>query len=434
MRRVLIVSPHFCPVNAPDMQRVRLALPYLRTEGWDPFVLALGPETIERPTLDPLLAETFPTDIPIRRVRGLDPRFTRCFGFGALWFRGGAALRRAGDALLREGGFDLVFFSTTQFDFFRLGPRWRKKFGVPYFLDYQDPWLNDYYDRTGTPPPGGRWRFARAQWRARRSEPRVLRHAAGLVAVSPAYIDTLARRYAWFEQSRATVLPFATSVGDLAVAQRHVPEHPLIDFSDGRRHLVYAGRAGPDLRPALSLLFAALRTFRRADPAEAQRLRLHFIGTSYAPAAQARATVQPLATAFGVQDLVHEQVLRVPYFEALHYLTRADGIMAIGSDDPSYTPSKIAACLMVGRPVLALLHAQSPARNLAIGAGATCINFGADSGGSDKAEAEVLKWLRCRDGLTSTNLAGTSDAWTARDMCQRLATAFDSALHHARCT
>ena len=35
LRKVLIVSPHFPPVNAPDMQRTRLALPYLRACGWE---------------------------------------------------------------------------------------------------------------------------------------------------------------------------------------------------------------------------------------------------------------------------------------------------------------------------------------------------------------------------------------------------------------
>ena len=45
---------------------------------------------------------------------------------------------------------DLIFFSTTQFDAFSLGPTWKRKFGVPYVLDYHDPWVNNYYRETGT--------------------------------------------------------------------------------------------------------------------------------------------------------------------------------------------------------------------------------------------------------------------------------------------
>ena len=36
MRRVLLVSPHFPPTNAPDHQRVRMSLPFYREHGWAP--------------------------------------------------------------------------------------------------------------------------------------------------------------------------------------------------------------------------------------------------------------------------------------------------------------------------------------------------------------------------------------------------------------
>ncbi len=58
MRRVLIVSPHFPPVNAADHHRVRMALAYLEEFGWSAAVLAVSPEEIEGATLDPLLEST----------------------------------------------------------------------------------------------------------------------------------------------------------------------------------------------------------------------------------------------------------------------------------------------------------------------------------------------------------------------------------------
>ncbi|NJM63821.1 MAG: hypothetical protein HC849_32625, partial [Oscillatoriales cyanobacterium RU_3_3] len=39
----------------------------------------------------------------------------------------------------------LVFFSTTIFPVMLLGKRWWQKFGVPYVLDFQDPWRSDYH-------------------------------------------------------------------------------------------------------------------------------------------------------------------------------------------------------------------------------------------------------------------------------------------------
>jgi len=41
LKKFLIVSPHFPPINAPDMQRVRMSLPYYRRCGWDPEVLTV---------------------------------------------------------------------------------------------------------------------------------------------------------------------------------------------------------------------------------------------------------------------------------------------------------------------------------------------------------------------------------------------------------
>ncbi|MBA3848438.1 MAG: hypothetical protein C0502_00400 [Opitutus sp.] len=427
MRRVLIASPHFCPVNAADMQRVRLCLPHLRENGWDPTVLALHPDTVEHAVIDPLLGQTYPADIPVVRAKGIPPRLTRPLGFGGLWWRAGRAFDRAGARLLRQERFDLVFFSTTQFDFLRLAPRWLHRSGVPYVLDYQDPWVNDYYRRTGTPPPGGRLRHAFARWRAKRQEPRTLREASAVVSVSPAYLADLARRYPWFDAQRATVLPFGASAGDFALARALDPSSPLVPLGDGRVHLVSTGRAGPDLAPALRLLFMGLAQLRRSRPEAAARLRLHFIGTSYAPAGLGRPSVLPVAQECDVAELVREHPARVPYFEALHYLSRADGILALGSDDPGYTPSKLSPVLLAGRPVLALLGAGSPALDLACAAGATVAAFAPgsqDAGGI----STVARWL----GQAPANPAPDprvieARGQTARAMTRRLAEAFAAA-------
>jgi hypothetical protein len=364
MRRVLIVSPRFCPVNAPDLHRVRLALPHLPRLGWDPVVLALSPDTVEGAVLEPLLERSCPADLRVIRVRGLPPCVTRRFGFGGLWLRAGHALRRAGDALLEAESFDLVFFSTTQFECFTLGPRWLARYRVPYVLDYQDPWLTHHYARTGRPPPGGPLRFAFSQWRARRCEPSIVSAAAGLVSVSPDYLAALSARVPCLAGRPSLVLPFGASPADLALALAHPPAAPLVPRGDGLVHLVHTGRGGADLEPALDLLFSALATLRRRDPVTAARLRLHFIGTSYAPAPLGRESILPIARRHGLGDLVNETCGRVPYLEALYYLARADAQLALGSEDPSYSASKLAPCLLAGRPLLALFHHASPAHPL----------------------------------------------------------------------
>lgn len=430
MKHVLIVSPHFPPINAPDMQRVRLALPHLRAAGWEPTVLAVAPDLIEGGVVEPLLEETYPPDIRVVRVRGIPPGRTRRFGVGHLWWRCGREVARAGAELLRGGRFDLVFFSTTQFSAFALGPQWRAQFGVPYVLDYQDPWVNDYYARTGTRPPGGRLRFALSQWGARRTEPGVVRGAGGVVAVSGAYLASLARRYPWFEASRGAVLPFGASEADLEVAARRAPARPLVDFSDGLVHHVYAGRCGPDMATALRILFRALAGFRAERPAAAERLRFHFIGTGYAPPPLGEDTVLPVARAEGVEALVREHRYRVPYFDALWHLRHAPALVAVGSDDASYSASKVFPYTLARRPLLLIFRAESPVTRFARETRAgTVVAFGAD-GGIEAAAAEVRReWFDAgAHGRPAAFDAAAFAPYTAAAMTARLAEVFAAAV------
>ena len=429
MRRVLVVSPHFPPVNAPDMQRARLALPHLRALGWEPVVLAAEPGSVEGAVLDPLLEQTYPADIRVVRVRGLSPRLTRTLGFGSLWLRCGAALRRAGEKLLAAEKFDLVFFTTTQFDAFALGPRWLARFGVPYVLDYQDPWVNDYYRKTGTRPPGGPLKFWLSQFTARRREPAAVRAAAAIVSVSAAYGPDLAARYPGLDASRIHHLPFGSAASDLELARRHPPAAPLVPFGDGRVHLVYAGRCGDDMAPALTLLFRALRRHLDAVPADADRLRLHFIGTDYAPPPLGRLRALPLAEREGVAPQVAEHCRRVPYFEALHYLARADALMVVASDDPTYSASKIFPYLLARRPLLVIAHPDSLMLSLARAQGFPCCH------GLPRSETEReqtiasirSEWFGRGLALLPPGDLAALAPHTAEGMSARLASIFDQA-------
>ncbi|MGA7725971.1 MAG: hypothetical protein WCA95_11885, partial [Opitutaceae bacterium] len=67
MKKVLIVSPHFPPINAPDMQRVRMSLPYYRAHGWEPVVLAVGKDW-QLGVTEPNLLSTVPSDVRVVHV------------------------------------------------------------------------------------------------------------------------------------------------------------------------------------------------------------------------------------------------------------------------------------------------------------------------------------------------------------------------------
>ncbi len=348
MKRVLIVAPHFAPVAAPDGQRARLLLPHLAALGWHATVLAVDPADVAAPREDALL-KTLPPDADIHRVRAtLGLAAGRRIGVGNLAWRALPALARAGSRLLRAQPFDLVYFSTTQFACLPLGRWWRRRHGVPYVVDLQDPWRNDYYDRPGAPPPPGGWKYRFASAFASALEGWTLKRASHVVSVSPRYLETLARRYPWFDPARGTVIPFGWSRRDFELAPP-APPTP---------HILYLGRVGDDMLPALRHLFHAYAQWRRTRAA-ASRIIWEFAGTSYDARATAEGPALRAAREAGVADDVVSQPGRIGYLAALARVAGARANLVLGSEDAAYSPSKIWPVLASRRPWLAVVHNDS---------------------------------------------------------------------------
>lgn len=395
MSRILVVSPHFPPVNTPDMHRVRMLLPFFSQNGWSAEVLAISPAQVAAPR-DPWLVEGLPPEVPVHRVNAPGLAWARVPGLGTLGYRALLPMALAGDGLIRARGFDLVYFSTTVFEVHVLGPRWKRKFGVPFVIDYQDPWVNDYYrEHPEVRPPGGRVKHAIANAMHRVMEPVALRHSAGITSVSPEYPRQLARRYPWFREAACLVQPFPGSTRDF----ERLPDKPArtepVDFGDGHIHWLYAGRGGMDMAKALRAFFLALASFAPEDLK--RRLIIHFVGTSYAPAERATPSIAPLAENFGVADLVREYPARISYSDTLALLRSAHALIVPGSDDPGYTASKIYPYLLAARPLLAVFHERSSVTKLLGDAGgAICVDF--SDGDDDGSLARRIGETWFRDG------------------------------------
>jgi len=357
LMHLLLVSPRFPPSSAADSQRVRLLLPHLAAHGCSAEVLAVDPSCCAD-GLDPWQAEHLPPAVPIHRIRGLSRRWVRLPGLGSIEARCFRALAHAGSHLMRQRRFDAVYISTTAFGCFRLGPLWKRRHGVPFLLDYQDPWVNDHYRRhPEITPPGGRFKFAVVDRLHRLQEPRVLRHAAGYTAVSAAYPAQLQARYPIAAAIPSLVLPFPGSEEDFQNLEAIPTSQLPFDPQDGLIHWVSIGRGGADLHTALSGLFEAIRRHAPADLR--QRLRLHFLGTSYASAGRGKPSIAPVAERYGLAELVEERTERLPLSLTLACLRAADGLLVLGSNDPAYTASKLYPYLLARRPLLAIMHRQS---------------------------------------------------------------------------
>jgi hypothetical protein len=429
LKQLLIISPHFPPINAADHQRVRMMLPWLHEFGWEATVLAVKPDYVEG-VQDDCLAKSLPRDLRVVRTDAISASWTRRLGVGGLAYRAGRYLKRSGGELLQRERFDAVFFSTTVFPTMAFGPGWKRKFGVPYVLDIQDPWLSDYYEQHPEQrPPGGRLKYSVAHWRAKRLEPSAVRNAAQIVCVSPAYPKMFQTRYPDLLDERFTTLPFAAAESDFEFLRSGDVRQTAFDPKDGKQHWVYVGRGGADMGLSLNAFFHALNRTFSLQPGLRSSLLVHFIGTAYAPKGRGIKTVEPLAVVAGLGDIVREVTGRIPYFEALKCLVDADALFVPGSDDPGYTASKIYPYVLARKPLLAVFHSES-----------TVVDFlkktkaGAVVGFQTGETVEVVsKRILATGWLASSNVQHPATDWTAfkpftaREMTRKLCEVFDKA-------
>jgi len=358
--RLLIISPYFAPSNAADMQRIRMSLPYFKQFGWDADVVTVDDKYSEM-IKDELLLQSIPPDVNIYKVDALSKKITSKVGLGSLALRSMWYYLKTVNRLLKATKYDLVYFSTTQFPVTILGAYWKRKFKVPYIIDMQDPWHSEYYqDKPKDQRPAKYWFSYRLN---KYLEPIAMKQVSGLISVSDGYIDDLKSRYPTIKNIPAVTIPFGAFKPDLQIATgNEILFKPLLD--PAFKNIVYIGRGGADMHPALSVIFKALKNSLNNDVQSSKNIRLYFIGTSYAPAGQGNPTVMPLAQEYGVAENVIEITDRISYYHTLATLQQADALLIPGSDDPQYTASKIYPYLLTNKPLLAVFNSKSPALNV----------------------------------------------------------------------
>jgi hypothetical protein len=316
------------------------------------------PEDHDSAREDALLT-TVPADVTIHRCHAFSLKWTHLLGLNNLGLRAWLHLLIAGRRIILKEKIDLVFITNTQFVTFTLGRIWRFLLGTPYVIDLQDPWRTNYYERIGSRRPPGGWKYQFARVQAWLLEGWSLRRMSGFMAVSQHYLDDLRKRYRWFRDIPAAVIRFGASEDDLAAARKLPPSASIPAAAIGTLRFVYTGAAGPIMPHSLSVLFGGLREFREMDPMGAARLRFEFLGTSYAPPGQGKATVLPIAEQFGVADQTIEVPHRLGHLECLQIQASADVLLMLGSSDLAYSPSKIYPYFLSARPMLGVVFQRS---------------------------------------------------------------------------
>ncbi|KLT66640.1 glycosyltransferase [Pedobacter sp. BMA] len=405
MKKALIISPYFAPSNAADMQRIRMSLPFFKDFEWEVEVVAVK-EQFTDAVFDYLLSESVPEDIKIHHVNALPKGLTKKFGLGSIALRSMWFYKQYVNRLLKREKFDLIYFSTTQFPVCILGAYWKKKFGVPYIIDMQDPWFTNYYeDKPKHKRPKKYW-FS--YYLDKYLEPIAMEKVDGLISVSDAYTEDLILRYPHLADIPASTITFGGFKKDMEIAKSHRAELKLaFDPDPSYKNIVYVGRGGFDMQKAVMILFKAFKKGLKANPDTYKSIRFHFIGTSYAPLGSGEKTLFSVAEKLGVGEYVTEQTDRISFYESIYNLQCADALFIPGHEKPAYTASKIYPYIMTEKPILSVFNMQSSAAQTLIeckaGYVADILNF-------KKAMATISCFL---DAVVNNSLNKPETDWEA---------------------
>ncbi|MGF1924650.1 MAG: hypothetical protein ACQUHE_10765, partial [Bacteroidia bacterium] len=104
-KRLLIISPHFPPTNAADMQRIRMSLPYFHEFDWEVEVVVVDDQYVDLDK-DSLLLESIPSRIIIHKVEAFSKKWTAKIGLGSIGLRSIYFYRKKVNQLLRERKYD----------------------------------------------------------------------------------------------------------------------------------------------------------------------------------------------------------------------------------------------------------------------------------------------------------------------------------------
>lgn len=343
MRNLLIIYPHWVPANLAGVQRPRLIGNYLMELGWKPLLLTVESQYYEEP-IDYLMERTVSPDIEVIYTKAYP--ITKPRVIGDIGLRAFPFLKKAALQICRERCIDFIWIPIPSFYTALLGRQLHDITGIPYGIDYIDPWVRDLTNQTSL-------RAKLSQIVAKTMEPYALKKAALISGVSTAYYWPVIQRN--FKTPPVNVgMPYGFDPKDHEIELEGL-RYPWDEEADCKPW-IYAGAFLPNSHLFIQSLFQTIATLRRVGTWD-KRIRLYFVGTGPYPAKR----ITAYAKDFGLDDIVREIRDRFPFLHILNFLAKADRVLLIGSTEQHYTASKTFQCLLSKRPVMAMLHEKSSA-------------------------------------------------------------------------
>jgi hypothetical protein len=350
MKKVIIVSPHFPPSNLAAVHRSRLFAMHLPAFGWEPIIVTVHHKYYEE-ALDWNLVKLLPKNLRIEKVAAIPTKPFRIIG--DIGIRGFVPLLMHILRITKKEKIDFIYIPIPANFASLLGRLIHALTGIPYGIDYIDPWVHDW--------PGSNNKFSK-HWFSRKLgdilEPIAVKNASLITGVAPGYYkDVLERNPHLKELCVTAAMPYGGEKQDHVVLKR-LALQPYLFKKSYKIDLVYAGAMLPKAFKPLEAIFQSITNNKELY----QNIRFHFIGTGKSPNDAYGYNIKSLAERYGLwQSIVFEYPKRIPYLDVLIHLNEADGIFILGSTEPHYTPSKVYQGILSDKPVFAVLHKESSA-------------------------------------------------------------------------
>ncbi len=344
MKNILIIYPHWPPSNLAGVHRARLISNFLHDFDWHPVILTVKSEFYEeKPDFDIVKTVNPQTEViytdakPIKKPRIIGDIGLRSFKY----------LKKEALKIINNQKIDFVWIPIPSFYVALLGRILHKKTGIPYGIDYIDPWVRDISNRKNL-------RAVLSNLLARILEPYAVKKASLISGVSRNYYLPVLKRNFKKNPPVDIAMPYGFDPNDHKIQLENI-KFPWDNYPNCKP-IVYAGAFLPLSGYFTELLFKSIRKLIDENKFNPE-IKLFFIGTGN----YTHKSITEYAQEAGIDDTVIEIRERFSYLHVLNFLAKSYGVLVIGSTEKHYTASKIFQSLLSYRPVFSIFHKESSA-------------------------------------------------------------------------
>ena len=362
--KILFISYYFPPSGGAGVQRPAKLNKYLRDFDIEPIVITVDENLASYPGFDPSLLNDVPSDLRIYRTATAEP-----FGLYKKWI-GRNSIPTAGFAnesnpgllqkaarfvrgnffipdarvgwnkfafeqacsLIEAEDIKVVLTTSPPHSTQLVGLALKKKYGIKWISDLNDPWTDIYYYQQ-------LYHLPMAHRRNTALEYDVLKNADEVITVSQGFKKLFESKYKRNKEIKLIYNGFDPS--DFATKSESKANDDFV--------ITYTGTLADSYKP--EAIFEAVKSFNQMSK---RQVRLRFVGIM-APG------IKEAIKGIGVDSWV-EYIEQVPHKESINYLMKSDALLLIVPEvknGDGIIPAKLFEYLATRKPIIALCSMQT---------------------------------------------------------------------------